>query len=218
MKGQAASIVSQLAVAFVAIGIVVFLYFLFYGRYLDVQIIVESNEVQRRAINVAQVLMSSKDIVWSESVGGTERFYRGVFDEAKLDSQMVPSAGYNHDQLLDSGALKKYVVYPGMVTAITIRSKDMSDAWFAMFTDYSNPDSAGFFSCVANSLDLSFFVEYDACTKTYQGSGTFEKTFPVLLVDYAGTLHPASMTVAMTSATTAGRVGESAGGSVGGLE
>lgn len=199
-KGQA-SMISQLLVAFVAIALVIFLYFMFYGRYLDVQVIVQSNEVERRAINAAQVLMSSKDLVWSDSAGGAERFYRGVFEEAKLDAQMVSADSYAADRLqpLSKGALKDYLTFPGTVTSVTVRSADTSDAWFTSFADFSNPDSTNFYACVANSLSLSFFVKYDACVKTYTGSNTFEKAFPVLLRDASEALHPASMTVVMTS-------------------
>lgn len=200
MKGRGqASLVSQLLVAFVAIALVIFLYFMFYGRYLDVQVIVQSNEVERRAINAAQVLMSSKDLVWYDS--GAERFYRGVFDEAKLDAQMVSADSYaeNRLQTLSKGVLKNYLTFLGTVTSVTVRSADTTDAWFTSFADFSNPDSTNFYACVANSLGLSFFVKYDACVKTYTGSNTFEKAFPVLLVDASGTLHPASMTVVMTS-------------------
>jgi len=200
-SGQA-SMISQLLVAFVAIALVVFMYFMFYGRYLDVQVIVQGNEVERRAMNAAQVLMSSKDLVWSDSASGAERFYRAVFKESKLDEQMVSAASYaaNPLQSLSKGVLKDYLTFPGTVTSVTVRSADTNDAWFTSFADFSNPGSTSFYACVTNSLDLSFFVKYDACVKTYAGSNTFEKAFPVLLVDAAGALHPASMTVVMISA------------------
>lgn len=198
--------ISQLLVAFVAIALVVFIYFMFYGRYLDVQVIVQSNEVERRAINAAQVLMSSKDLVWSDSAGGATRYYRAVFNESKLDEQMVSAANYAADPLqpLSKGVLKNYLTFPGTVTDITVRSADTDDAWFTSFADFSNAGSTSFYACVANSIDLRFLMKYDACVKTYAGSNTFEKEFPVMLMDASKTLHPAIMTVVMTSASTGG--------------
>jgi len=198
-KGQAAAIISEYFTAFFAIAIAVFLYFMFYGRYLDVQVVVESNEVARRAINSAQVLMSSHDVVWSEQVGGADRFYRGIFDKAKLDAQMVREDSYASDQL-DKGVLKEYLTYPGTVTKITIRSSDTGDAWFAAFADYGNAESSGFLQCLVSHIGLDIFVQDDECMTYMQGSNRFEKSFPVLYKDAAdSTLHPAIMTVVMTS-------------------
>jgi hypothetical protein len=201
-KGQSAAVISEFITAFFAIAIVIFMYFMFQGRYLDVQVIVEGNEVERRAINAAQVLMSSKDVVWQEGTGAEIRFYRGVFDKAKLDEQMVSKSQYDNDKLLDRGRLKEYLTYPGTVTEITIRSGDTEDAWFTAFADYGNTEANGFYTCLASHIDLDFQTHYEECQKTYMSSSNrFEKSFPVLVRDAAagGTLHPAIMTIVMTS-------------------
>lgn len=196
-KGQAMSI-STLFTVFFTIGVVVFLYFMFYGRYLDVQVMVESNEVERRTMDVAQVVMSSKDLTHSEDVGGTPRFYRGVFDEEKLDAQMMSSGSYVIGQPIVESALKEYLTYPGTVTEITVSSG--GGAWFTAFADSSNADSSAFYTCIINNIGLNLAVQYESCQKNYMsGSNRFENVFPVLIRDSGGALHPGNMTVVMTS-------------------
>jgi hypothetical protein len=200
-KGQSAAIIPEFITAFFTIAIIVFMYFMFQGRYLDVQVIVEGNELERRTINTAQVLMSSKDVVWSDGTGSAARFYRGVLDVAKLDEQMVPKSQYSNDELLDRGVLKDYLTYPGTVTEITIRSGDTEDAWFTAFADYGSAGANGFYTCLAGHIDLDFATHYEECQTTYTGANRFEKIFPVLVRDSAagGALHPATMTIVMTS-------------------
>ncbi len=54
--------------ALTAIGAVALLYFLLFARYFDIQAIIQSAEVQRHTINMAQVLLSSDKLVYEEDI------------------------------------------------------------------------------------------------------------------------------------------------------
>jgi len=100
--------------------------------------------------------------------------------------------------------MKAYLTYRGTVTEIAIHSTETDDAhkddaWFAAFADSSNPDAFAFFNCIAGHIDLDIFMHYGECAATYTGASRYEKEFPVLYKDGDG-LHPAVMTIIMTSA------------------
>jgi len=83
MKGQATAVSQVLAGLFV-IGVVALLIFAFLTKYLEIHVIVRSAEVERHAINSANVLLSSKALVVQD--GG--KIYRAILDEEKLNEHV----------------------------------------------------------------------------------------------------------------------------------
>lgn len=74
----------QLLGGFTGILIIILLIFLLFGRFFDIRAIVISSEIDRRASNIAHVLLSYHKLVYEES----GRYHRGVFDKIKLDEKL----------------------------------------------------------------------------------------------------------------------------------
>jgi len=203
-KKSQATFIMQMITAFFAIGVIAFIYFFFYGKYFDIHAIVESNEMERHTINMAQILSSSKKLVYSESIGGEERFYRGVFDKSKLDNEFIPEEEYKTGIIERESGVKEDITYPNSVTRLTIKNLDNDDVWLLASADYSMGESSGFMNCLALNIGLGFTQDYEECRRTYLASktGTFEKNFPLLIKD-GDSLHPARLTFVLTEKESA---------------
>lgn len=179
-KGISALSFSEILTAIFAIGAIALVYFLFFGKYLDLNIIVESNEVERHAIDSAQLLMSSKRLIYSESVLGDDRYHRGIFEKTKLD--LVPIE-----------YLEDIVGYPNSASSIEIKNLETGESWEFAVVGPSGYADDRLFSCIDDISDIV------SCWKTHRQSkvGTFEKTFPVLIREN-GNLYNAHMTIQLT--------------------
>ncbi len=199
LKKAQATFIMQMITAFFAIGAVALLYFMFYGRYFDIHAIIESNEIERHAINIGQILLSSKKLVYSENIAGEERFYRGVFDKSKLDENFIPEEEYKLGIVEREGGIKEDITYPNSVIGLTIKNLDNNEIWHLAFADYNLKESSEFIGCLIRNIGIAFTKNYEECRKTYLASktGTFEKSFPVLIKD-GNSLHPARLTIILT--------------------
>lgn len=201
-KKGIATWITQMLVALIAIGAVAFMYFLFYGRYFDIHVIVISNEAQRHAINIAQVILSSDKLVYEETFSSPnkepiKRFNRGVFDTAKLNSYlMLYSDTSNLDKLSAENEFTKEIGYPNSYIDIVVVDLKNGDKWMK---SYSGPEASvpnEYWECLWNNVDDSFFgspnlfnaaILWDfwditECTATFQTKiGTFVTEFPVMI-------------------------------------
>jgi len=206
-KGLAFSLM-HLVFILVMIGGVAVMYYMFRGKYFDIQATVESNEIERHAVNIGQIILSSKDLVYSETIGGEERYYRGVFDKSKIDSAFVTEDEYETENIAyKENSIYDQISFPNAVAEIILEESERENLWLFTVTDYSLEGSSDFMNCVARSVGLGIVNKYQSCSETYlqSKSGTFEKTFPVLIRD-SGELYPASLKV--TVHEKASRLGE----------
>jgi len=206
-KGLAFSLM-HLVFILVVIGGVAVMYYMFRGKYFDIQAEVESNEIERHAVNIGQIILSSKDIVYSETVGGEERYFRGVFEKSKIDSIFVTEDEYETDNIAykDNG-ISDVISFPNAVAEIILEESERDNLWLFTITDYSLTGSSEFMNCVVRSVGFGIVNKYQSCSETYlqSKSGTFEKIFPVLIRD-GGELYPATLKV--TVHEKASRLGE----------
>lgn len=202
-----ASWIVQIFIAFFAIGVVAFLYFLMYGRYFDIHYIVQGNEAKRHVINMGQVLLSSHKLVYEETFDdGTKRFHRGVFDKDKLDNQMVNYAGFIAGLLGTRGEeLGEEVSYPQTGTRILVEDIDNGDEWIVSFGGPGLENTAMFIDCLNSKVDEPFWEivphytpwkdwEAEECYSAYEDKlGVYSQEFPVMIYDngdmHAGRLH-----------------------------
>jgi len=192
-KGIAMWILYMLTALF-AIGLIAFFYFLLIGRYFDIHAIIVSNEAQRHAINMAQVLLSSDKLVYEEKfANGLTRYHRAVFDKNKLDVQLFTS-------LQDAGSkvseVQKEISYPNTGTQIVVNDLVSGSSWILSFGGPGLENYAEFISCLNDNIDKNIFSrvfnipqnspwnfwDMQECTATYTTKiGIFEKDFPVLI-------------------------------------
>jgi hypothetical protein len=196
--------ISQIIIGLLAIGCVAFLYFLFIGRYFDIHSVIVSNEAQRHAINMAQVIMSSDKLVVEDKFDdGTKRYHRGVFDSSKLDRQFATSKA----DAGKVGMVSEEIYYPNIGAQIVVNDMYNNRNW-AMAIGGSGLDNVGqYLNCLWTHIDLFNLVvlhagpwnDWDAteCYGTYATKiGIFEKDFPVLIYDSAsGQYHPGRLFV-----------------------
>jgi len=185
-----ASWMMQFFITFFAVGMVILLYLLIYGRYYDVHAIIQNVEARRHTINIAQVLLSSDKIIYEESVGGALRFHRGILDKEKLDVQMSTDGSEKESELADS------IGYPSTAMRVIIADTETDNKWILAHVDYGVKSQSEYVSCLYESassdlmnLRLNFgnpWNLWDAveCEVTYGGKmGSFQQEFPVMIKD-----------------------------------
>ncbi len=201
-KGIATWII-QTFTAFFSVAMVVFLYFLLYGRYFDLHAIVIGHETQRHAINIAQVILSSDDLVYEEYVSGLVRYHRGVLDRNKLDIQMMSENKINIES-----SLSEEIGYPSTGMQIVVIDMETDEKWTLGVGGPGLENQKEFLTCLNDNLDFSLFGmianypfrlwnywDWDECWQTYETkTGVYEGEFPVLIKD--GTeMHPGRLFV-----------------------
>lgn len=191
--------IAQMAVGLFSIGVVAFFYFLLFGRYFDIHSIIMSNEAKRHVINMAQVMLSSDKLVYEEEIGGMKRFYRGVFDRAKLDEQLMTDEGD-----IKESEIREEISYPNTGTQIIVYDVELEKSWTLSFGGPGLENQMQFLECMYRNIDKNIFSwvfnnplrpspwnfwDIVECTMTYETKiGIFEKDFPVLINDN-GVLH-----------------------------
>ncbi len=81
-KGIALTLSEYLA-GLLAVSFAVFILFLWYGKYFDIETTVTQTEFERKEINLAQVLLTTDKLTY---VDDNKVVHRAVFDKSKLDS------------------------------------------------------------------------------------------------------------------------------------
>lgn len=203
LKGQTTFFL-QIVTIFLGVGVMAILYFMFEGKYFDINAIVESNEIERHVINIGQIVLSSKKLVYSEMVGDEERFFRGIFDKSKLDGQFIPKVEYITGTMEKDSEIKDDITYPNAVVRLRVENLDNDDdTWLFTVADYSLAMRSEFLTCLSRNVGLGFFRDYEECRVTYLESkaGTFEKSFPVLIKD-GDSLYPSILNIEMTEEQT----------------
>ncbi len=170
-KGEAMSL-AEMITNLLAIGLVALLYFMFVGKYFDIQTIVNSNEIERHVINAAQILLSSKKLIYSDIVGNEERYHRAIFEKAKLGN-------------IETSGIESEITYPSSIIILKIKNLENGEEWSFDATDYDFPGSSEFVDCIKGELenDLSSATEFCWSMTTSRNIQLFEKSFPVLIED-----------------------------------
>lgn len=125
MKGFAINI-EEIFAGLLAIVLVVFIFNLFVGHYFDLKTIINENTVDRHAIALGNVLVSSDKIAYSDGI----KTYRDILDVKKLDQQVTNQNNFNAFLTISqSSELLKDVSYPNSLIAITIIDKETGNSW-----------------------------------------------------------------------------------------
>ncbi len=114
----------------ITIGLVVLLMASQLSEKADIHTIVQSAEIDRHVIDMAQVLMGHPKLLVQEQDLPFPRYYRAVFDKEKLDEQMVSKQYYEeHSTLYRDSEISKEVGYPNCVYTITIDDLSSGEEW-----------------------------------------------------------------------------------------
>jgi hypothetical protein len=115
MKKGLAIPISEVFNALMLIAFIVFAIYIWKGSYFDINILVQTEENQRRIVTLGQILLSSPRLVAFED----ERALRDILDPAKLDALV-----------LDSQNLYQEVNYPNSSYEFTVKDKiDPNKVW-----------------------------------------------------------------------------------------
>ena len=112
----------------ITIGFLVVIFNLFIGRYFDIKTIIEENTIDRHALALGNLLLSSKRLAYNEEASSIT--YRGVFEKAKLDTQMISYSNFlNFLKIFDESMVLKEISYPNSVVAVSVVDKETGEAW-----------------------------------------------------------------------------------------
>jgi hypothetical protein len=145
-KGQATALIQILA-GLLIISLIMIVIYTFLSKYLELEFIVRGHEVERHAINSANVLLSSRAIALEDRY----RVYRGLLDAEKLDRYFIGKVevegkvGPWHAELVErvkevielmnalikEGELKE-MAYPNSVVWLAIVDRESGAGWFSV--------------------------------------------------------------------------------------
>jgi len=125
MKGLEIGIESVIG-GMLALGLLVVIFNLFIGRYFDIKTIINENAVDRHAIALGNVLLSSDKIAHSD---GT-KVYRGIFDKEKLDEHMINQNNFlDFIKIFQSNEVLKEISYPDSLIAVNVVDRETGESW-----------------------------------------------------------------------------------------
>ena len=209
--------IAQVMTAFVAIGVIVLFYFLLYGRYFDVHVMVESAEVQRHAINAAQLLLSSDKLAYEEATAAADgivqkRYLRGIFDRTKLDGLMFSEEAEQKDY--EASCEKLNISYPDSAMEIIVSDAATDRSWVlpcGLASPLHASEIKSYVSCMYNNIDWNIlrwvfnipkgpwqYWDIKECATNFGSKiGTFEKEFPLMIRD-GDSLHAGRLFIRLT--------------------
>lgn len=184
--------------ALLTLGLTALFWFLLLGYYIDVEAAVVSAEVERHNINLAQVLISSPRIAYSDG----EKIYRGILDWEKVNNQLTSGS-----ELLNE------IGYPNSIMVISVRNLDTDESKSVSYLG-SFPLRGfiweNFLECLQDKvkirLDMIFRIppgspwypsDIDVCAGTEASKyGTEVRTFPIS-IRKDNEVHPGILQIAL---------------------
>lgn len=187
-KGMSTTTI-QIFTALLTLGLIAVFWFMLIAYYFDVEDAVTKSEVERHNLNLAQVLISSPRLTYSDG----NQNYRGILDWSKVDKQLVSGS-----ELLNE------IGYPNSIMAIGVKNLDTgktkSVAYFGSFS-LTGLNIVDFWGCLKPkiSLDMIFRIpplppwylsDIVACAATEASKyGTEVRSFPISVIE-GGEVHP----------------------------
>jgi hypothetical protein len=150
----------------IVIGVVALLYWFIFARFFELHVSVEENEVQRRTINMANVLLSYEKLTSSSS---TSKNLRGIFNKTKLDAMAIFLSKAETEDYANAvkeaarNAKELNIGYPNTYTIFSVVDlesceEEKCDGWVGAFKGPFNVDAtyaSRFIDCLSNNVDLS---------------------------------------------------------------
>jgi len=157
--------VSVAIVILIVIGIMAFFYWMAIARFFQLHVIVEENEVERRTINMANVLLSYENLTSSSS----GKSMRGVFDSEKLNKFATFLSKADTENYVDAvtneakNAKELNIGYPNTYTVFSVVdlescSNEKCDGWVGVFKGPFDIDATyakKFIDCLATHFDVN---------------------------------------------------------------
>jgi hypothetical protein len=127
MRRKAQADPVDILIGLITISLVVLLIFFFYGRYFDLHVMIKEATIERHAITLAQILMSSGNLTYSDG----NKFYRGVFDKDKLAKHMIGSGTSVTDyyDIIISNNIFNETSYPNTAVVMIVQDKVNGNTW-----------------------------------------------------------------------------------------
>lgn len=127
---------SAIITGFFLLAAAVLVYLILYARILDVHVIVLQSDAEIHTIDMAQVLLSSEKLVYSDD----GKLYRGIFDKTKLDTQL---------ENLD-------VWYPDVVAEVGIEDKETGERWktFLVPDEIGGTSAENLINCLIDTVKI----------------------------------------------------------------
>jgi hypothetical protein len=149
----------------IVIGIMAFFYWMAIARFFQLHVIVEENEVERRTINMANVLLSYENLTSSSS----GKSMRGVFDSEKLNKFATFLSKADTENYVDAvtneakNAKELNIGYPNTYTVFSVVdlescSEEKCDGWVGVFKGPFDIDATyakKFIDCLATHFDVN---------------------------------------------------------------
>jgi hypothetical protein len=210
MKGQAFSF-SQMLMMFVILACIIIVLALFFGGFFDTHTMVEGSDVERHAITMANVLLSSRNLAYSDG----SKNLRGIFDKKKLDKNLLKEESSLDILGLRNSARDLGISYPNSIAFVRISDLETNDVWYVSLVGKSTVEGSSmtdYFECLWNNMkiepqmlfripNLSPWKIWDLrkCYMVYaSSSGVSTQGFPVAIRVSDLEVHVGAMVVELT--------------------
>ena len=172
---------------------------------------VEGSDVERHAITMANILLSSKNLTHSDG----NKFLRGIFDKEKLDKSLLKQESILDILNLRNSARDLGIAYPNSIAFVRVSDLETNDAWYVSLIGESTIEGSSMikrFDCLWNNMkiDVTMLFRIPAfspweiwdlrkCEMVYaSSSGVSTQGFPVAIRVSDSEVHVGVMVVELT--------------------
>ncbi len=205
-KGQAMSI-SQIFVSLMTIGLITTLILLFFTQYFDIRGIVKESSEERHAITLAQVFLSSDQLVFVDEENVA---HRAMFDREKLDENFINNINDLRDfdklhDIFENSPLFQEMSYPNSTYILQVEDLENNIKWMIFGhgkiagLDYETANHVKCIVDVSKKTKKPSISDYLGCMKRLGSkTGVSEKKFPVTVRISDEEVHIGIMTIMST--------------------
>lgn len=162
-RHKAAVLVNTIIVGLLTIAVIAFFYYLLISKLYEIHTVTKEYETERHAINLANVLISSKQFAYEKD----GKIYRGILNASKLDAIMYKKSDFLSKIKASLEPKDIGIGYPNsyaIVEVIDLDScnKDVCDGWVCIF---QGPAVAGlnlkkFAVCLGEKVTQNTITEF----------------------------------------------------------
>lgn len=126
MKG-AEKVTWTLITALIAIGLFVVIILFFANYYIQTNVVIKSNDVERHGIVLGNLLLTSDKLSFTNG----KTLYRDVFSKDKLDNEMVNLLKLvTYKNIFSDSDIFKEISYPNSMVFLYVTDLDTNERWF----------------------------------------------------------------------------------------
>jgi len=192
-------------VSLIILALIGLVWLIYWRTVLDIKVENEANTNERRAINLANVLTSYKDLAYADNTG---RVYRGLLEEKKIE-KMMGGPVKTYDEIKDHIIYSNDLGYSDAKQIVCIEDMQTKKIWCSILIRNAPgvpplEKVKGFFSCVFESFRAYPIASLDLLSLLPKSSKPLEEIASCVEKEFNLKVNPQSIFVSAGSASSIG--------------